>query len=416
MGRAATYQRPRIHSRMSPLAMSPPVSFAPAQLPTDKRRATGGLAMLALAVLAVHAWLLTTAPSHFSPSTGAETPPRFTAAMETRRIEPPPPAPAAPEIKVVTPAAKPLRKLDSKQKRPVAPEIRAQTAPELIAEPVPQELQQEAPPTPTSDAQALADAREAEKDEAAVSSAALAAAAAASSPTAPSSAALPAPPALPPTTAVTAMALPGSAELKYKATGLSKGLTYHANTQLAWFHDGTSYNVRMTLSAFLVGSFVWSSAGQVNAQGLAPTRFAEKKRTEVAAHFESDKGQIVFSANTPSAPWIKGAQDRATVFIQMAGMLAGDPSAFPTGSSLSLYTVGPRSADVWTFVVEPVEVVSLPAGDMPALKLIRKPRDEYDNKVELWLAPSLGYLPVRSKVTQADGAFVDQQLSDVKRF
>ena len=278
---------------------------------------------------------------------------------------------------------------------------------------MPQDPLQEASPAPIPDAQLLAKAGQTEIDQAAASSAALAAAAAASSPTAQSNAALPA---LPPTTAVSAMALPGSAELKYKATGLSKGLTYHANTELAWYHDGTSYNARMTLSAFLVGSFVWSSAGQVNAQGLAPTRFAEKRRSEVAAHFEPDKGQIIFSANTPSAPWIKGAQDRATVFIQLAGMLAGDPSAFPPGSSISIYTVGPRSADVWTFVVEPVEVVSLPAGDMPALKLIRKPRGEYDNKVELWLAPSLGYLPVRSKVTQADGAFVDQQLSEVKTF
>ena len=401
------------------LVISSTASFAPPVPPsTDKRRGPCGLAILALAVLAVHAWLLTTTPSHISSSTGPaiplSTPPPFTAAMETRRIEaPPPPAPAATEIKVVAPAPKPPRKLIPKPKRPVAPEIRAQAAPELIAEPVPQELLQEAPPTPTPDAQALADAREAEKDEAAASSAALAAAATASSPIAPSSAALPA---LPQTTAVTAMALPGSAELKYKATGLFKGLTYHANTELAWYHDGTSYNARMTLSAFLIGSFVWSSAGQVNAQGLAPTRFAEKKRAEVAAHFEPDKGQIIFSANTPSAPWIKGAQDRATVFIQMAGMLAGDPSAFPPGSSISIYTVGPRSADVWTFVVEPVEVVSLPAGDMPALKLIRKPRGEYDNKVELWLAPSLGYLPVRSKVTQADGAFVDQQLSEAKTF
>ena len=396
---------------MSPLVISPPASFAPAQLPTGKRRATGGLAMLALGVLAVHAWLLTTTPSHISPSTGAETPPRFTAAMETRRIEaPPPPAPATPEIRMVAPAPKPLRKLIPKPKRPVAPEIRAQAAPELIAEPAPQDLLPEASPAPTPDAQALADAREAEKDEAVAASAALAAA---SSPAAPSSAALPA---LPQTTAVTAMTLPGSAELKYKATGLSKGLTYHANTELAWYHDGTSYNARMTLSAFLVGSFVWSSTGQVTSEGLAPTRFAEKRRGEVAAHFEPDKGQIIFSANTPTVPWIKGAQDRATVFIQLAGMLAGDASAFPTGSSISLYTVGPRSADVWTFVVEPVEVVSLPAGDMPALKLIRKPRGEYDNKVELWLAPSLGYLPVRSKVTQADGAFVDQQLSEAKTF
>ena len=386
---------------MSPLVISPVASFAPHELSTDKRRATTGLALLALGVLTVHAWLLTTTPSHISPSTGPaiplSTPPQFTAAMEIRRIEPPPPpAPAAPEIRMVAPAPKPARKPVVKSKQPVAQEIRAQAAPELIAEPTPQDLLPEASPAPTPDAQALADAREAEKDEAVAASAAL--------------------PALPQTTAVTAMALPGSAELKYKATGLSKGLTYHANTELAWYHDGTSYNARMTLSAFLVGSFVWSSTGQVTSEGLAPTRFAEKRRGEVAAHFEPDKGQIIFSANTPTVPWIKGAQDRATVFIQLAGMLAGDASAFPTGSSISLYTVGPRSADVWTFVVEPVEVVSLPAGDMPALKLIRKPRGEYDNKVELWLAPSLGYLPVRSKVTQADGAFVDQQLSEAKTF
>ena len=398
---------------MHSLVISSPASFAPQELSTDNRRATGRLALLAMAVLAVHAWLLTAMPSHISPSNGAATPLQFTVAMETRRIELPPPAAAAPEIRMVTPAPKPPRKPTFRPKQPVAPEILARTAPEVIAEPTPQDLPPETSPAPTSDAQALADALQAEKNEATASSAALAAAATASSPIAPPSAVQPA---LPQTTAVHAMALPGSAELKYKATGLQKGLTYHANTELAWYHDGTSYNVRMTLSAFLVGSFVWSSAGQVSAQGLAPTRFAEKRRTEVAAHFEPDKGQIIFSANTPNAPWIKGAQDRATVFIQMAGMLAGDPAAFPPGSSMSIYTVGPRSADVWTFVVEPVEVVNLPAGDMPALKLVRKPRGEYDNKVELWLAPSLGYLPVRSKVTQADGAFVDQQLSDVKRF
>ena len=403
---------------MSLLVISSPASFTLPKPSTDKRRTIGGLPILALAVLAVHAWLLTTTPSHISPSTGpatrSSTPPSPKGAMETRRIEPPPPpAPAAPEISLVAPAPKPDRKPVVKSKRPVAPEIRAQAASELIAEPAPNDLLQEAPPATTPDTQALADAREAEKDEAVAASAALAAASAASSPNAPSSAALPA---LPQTTAVTAMALPGSAELKYKATGLSKGLTYHANTELAWYHDGNSYNTRMTLSAFLVGSFVWSSAGQVTSEGLAPTRFAEKRRGEVAAHFEPDKGQIIFSANTPSVPWIRGTQDRATVFIQLAGMLAGDPLAFPPGSSISIYTVGPRSADVWTFVVEPVEVVSLPAGNMPALKLIRKPRGEYDNKVELWLAPSLGYLPVRSKVTQADGAFVDQRLSEVKTF
>ena len=403
---------------MTALAISSTASFALPKPSTNKRRGTTKLAILALGVLVVHAWLLTTTPGHISPSTGPATHSAplstLTQAMDTRRIEPMPlPAVAAPEIRAAAPMPKPPRKRVFKSKQPEAQKTITQAAPESIADQELKNFPQDFPPAPTSDAQLPENASEDNKNEALAAIAALAAASAANSPTAPSIAALPA---LPQTTAVTAMALPGSAELKYKATGLSKGLTYQASTELAWYHDGTSYNARMTLSAFLVGSFVWSSVGQVNAQGLAPTRFAEKKRSEVAAHFEPDKGQIIFSANTPSAPWTKGAQDRATVFIQMAGMLAGDPSAFPPGSSISLYTVGPRSADVWTFVVEPIEIVSLPAGDMPAVKLIRKPRGEYDNKVELWLAPSLGYLPVRSKVTQADGAFVDQQLSEVKTF
>lgn len=222
-------------------------------------------------------------------------------------------------------------------------------------------------------------------------------------------------PALPETTAVTAMTLPASARLEYKMTGFAKGLTYHANAELLWRNAGSSYDARMTVSALFLGSRSLSSTGQVNADGLAPTRFADKSRQEVAAHFEPDKGQITFSANTPSAPWIKGTQDRVTVFLQLAGMLAANPAGFLAGSSISLYTVGPRSADVWTFVVEGEEAINLPAGDMTALKLSRKPRGEYDQKVEIWLAPSLGYLPVRSKITQSNGDFVDQQLSEATK-
>ena len=73
------------------------------------------------------------------------------------------------------------------------------------------------------------------------------------------------------------------------------------------------------------------------------------------------------------------------------------------------------SISVWTFVVEGEEAINLPAGDLTALKLSRKPRGEYDQKVEIWLSPSLGYLPVRSKITQSNGDFVDQQLSEASK-
>jgi len=148
---------------------------------------------------------------------------------------------------------------------------------------------------------------------------------------------------------------------------------------------------------------------------LAPTRFSDKYKTEVAAHFEPEKGQITFSANTPSVPWIKGVQDRVSVFLQLGGMLAGNPAGFPVGSTISMYTVGPRDADTWTFLVEAEEKITLPYGELSTLRLSRQPKREYDQKVEIWYAPSLGYLPVRNKITQHNGDFVDQQLTAVSK-
>lgn len=217
----------------------------------------------------------------------------------------------------------------------------------------------------------------------------------------------------PQTTPVTAINLPASVRLLYKMTGTSKGLNYSANAELAWNNTGTQYDAYMKVSALFLGSRSMSSAGLITPIGLAPTRFSDKFRSEQAAHFVTDQGKITFSANTPDAPWIEGAQDRVSVFIQLGGMLAGTPGGFPAGSNITLYTVGPREADTWTFTVEAEEQLKLPGGEMLALKLTRKPRREYDQKVEIWYAPALGYLPVRNRITQQNGDFIDQQLDEV---
>lgn len=331
----------------------------------------GLLGLLAVAVLALHAMVLQTAPMRFGPALTPEA--QRAPAFVTRRIEAPPAAElSAPPVQ---PAAKPIKPPILKKKMAVAPAAPAQQATESIA---PTEL--EAEPLPTE-------------------------------PAAPELAS--APPASPSQTPVAAMTLPASTRLDYTMTGSAKGLSYHANAELLWHNTGSGYDARMTVSALFLGSRSLSSQGQLGPEGLAPKRFSDKSRNEVAAHFEPDKGQISFSANTPTLPWVPGAQDRVSVFLQLGGMLAGQPERFAPGSSISLYTVGPRDADTWTFLVEAEEQLELPMGTLRALKLTRQPRREYDQKVEIWFAPALGYLPVRSKVTQHNGDFVDQQLRAV---
>lgn len=214
----------------------------------------------------------------------------------------------------------------------------------------------------------------------------------------------------PPAAAGPALSIPGSTRFVYTMTGRSKGMDYNAAAELNWLQDGQNYEAKMSVSALFLGARSMSSSGRITADGLAPTRFSDKSRSERATHFDADKGKITFSANTPDAPWLRGAQDRVSVFLQLASLMAGDPAKYPPGSTVSLYTAGPREVDTWTFTVKAPEKLSLPMGEVEAVKLQRKPLRDYDQTIEIWLAPSLDWLPVRNRITQHNGDFVDQQL------
>lgn len=211
-----------------------------------------------------------------------------------------------------------------------------------------------------------------------------------------------------------ALAIPGSVRLKYTLTGESKQQTYHAFGELLWLQDGSTYDARLEYSAFLIGSRVRTSSGKLTERGLEPQRFSDKwRRRDLAAHFERDKGQVSFSANTPSTPLLNDAQDQLSVLLQLSSMVAGDPTRYTPGTNITVPVVGPRDADVWTFTLQGEELLYLPYDNLKTLKLVRNPRREFDQTVEAWLAPSLSYMPVRVRITQRNGDFVDQQLRTV---
>lgn len=216
-------------------------------------------------------------------------------------------------------------------------------------------------------------------------------------------------------TQATAFKASDSVRLKYQVQGQVKGLNYWANAELTWQQDGQNYESRLNVSAFLLGSRTQVSKGALGPDGLMPIRFGDKSRSELAAHFQRDKGIISFSANSPDAPLLKGAQDRLSVVMQISGLFAGDPSRFPLGTMLSFQTVSQREAEVWHFLVEKEELLQLPFGEINAIKLNRTPRREFDQHIELWVAPTLGYLPVRLRITNANGDVVDQLLSKAEK-
>ncbi len=203
--------------------------------------------------------------------------------------------------------------------------------------------------------------------------------------------------------------VPGSIRLNFDATGKRGRFDYKAMGTLTWLQDGSGYDMKLEMGDWIIGKRVLSSTGKLGAEGLAPTRFSDKFRSERAAHFDRNQQRITFSANTPQATLTAGAQDRLSVFAQLAAMVAGDPLGFPIGTRVEMQTAGPRDAEQWVFEVEREEMLYLPGGQVPALKLVRKSGKQYDQTVELWLAPELAYLPARIRITFSNGDYLDQQ-------
>jgi hypothetical protein len=206
-----------------------------------------------------------------------------------------------------------------------------------------------------------------------------------------------------------------SQRIHYAVTAQGHGITLHGTAELQWRNDGREYEAQLQLSSPFLRTRTQRSTGLVTPQGIAPLRFSDKNRSEEAAHFDREGGKVTFSSNRPEAVLEAGAQDRLSIVMQLGAMIAGDPSKFPPGSTISIQTASVHEAEPWTFTVEGPEQLRLPGGSVPSIKLQRNPRKEYDVKVELWLAPGQAYVPVRLRLTQPNGDWVDQQWSSTDR-
>ena len=220
-------------------------------------------------------------------------------------------------------------------------------------------------------------------------------------------------PAAPPWLAQARFVWPAPVLLNYELSGTSKGVKYTASASISWKHQDSSYQVRHEIKAFLFGNRSQTSAGQMGVTGLLPTRFGDQFRQEQAAHFDRAKGILIYSANTPSQAIEEGAQDRVSLFVQLAGAMAGTPSLRAEGQQFGFQVVSAKQAEVWSFAVLGPEKIKLPLGEIDSLKIHRIPRNEYDQKLELWLSPAYGYVPARLRITQANGDVIEETLKSL---
>jgi hypothetical protein len=207
---------------------------------------------------------------------------------------------------------------------------------------------------------------------------------------------------------------PENIQINYKLTGRERGLDYYASGFLKWQvkpagSTPRNYEAEVRVRAFLVGSRIWRSQGVLADDGLMPKRYSDSWRSERAAHFDAEQRTISFSGNTPSAPLQAGAQDQVSLFIQMAAAVTSQN--FKKGTELNIQTATGRDAVNWRLTYQSDEPIDVKGERLEAQRWICLPRGKFDNQIEMWLSSKYGGMPVRIKITQASGSFIDMEMN-----
>jgi hypothetical protein len=207
---------------------------------------------------------------------------------------------------------------------------------------------------------------------------------------------------------------PPSVDLAYKIKARQKGIPLEGEALVHWNAGPNSFSATNEARAILVGKILDAkSEGAIDAYGLAPVRFAEKRfrKPSTTTSFDRAANTIRFSASDLTYPIKGGEQDRNSVIWQLISIARAAPAKFKPGTQWSFFVAGQRDAEQWTFKVIRQEKIRTPLGDLNTLHIDRAPPpDSQDQQLDIWLAPSLEWYPVRLSFSDDNGDYIEQTL------
>jgi hypothetical protein len=138
-----------------------------------------------------------------------------------------------------------------------------------------------------------------------------------------------------------------------------------------------------------------------------PLDYSEESSTRSAltTHLDWRAGTVTFSASNQAATIAPGMQDRLSLLLQLS--LRGRATT-AADAAIDVPVAGVRGTSVYHFAARGSETLDLPIGRQAAVRLEQV--DSKHDRLEVWLAPSLCWLPVRIRYRDGRGSTIDNQL------
>lgn len=217
---------------------------------------------------------------------------------------------------------------------------------------------------------------------------------------------------------------PLATRVTFKAEGYIRGPIY-GQAQVEWVRQEMRYQVRVDASvgpSFApLGSQRWTSEGDITPAGLVPRRFESINKLLISSGtprrvtFHTDEVELSDGHREPKLPLV---QDPASHYIQLAYMALLKPDTLKVGGTLSMPLAWTKQQDTVVYDIEAQEALDTPLGKIDTFRLKPRPlasqkeREKERGEVlaEIWIAPSLQYLPIRMLLRQGKVNYVDMKM------
>jgi hypothetical protein len=194
---------------------------------------------------------------------------------------------------------------------------------------------------------------------------------------------------------------------------------------LSWQVYNNRYSLKLEVGVNLIVTtfnlYTLSSEGDIGPFGLMPGTSTDERKTKAATaiHFNHIEKTITFSASNKTVTMQDGAQDAASLLLQLAAIGNGNPAQFAPGREFKVQVAEGRDANEFLFQVideEEIESKLVPANSkLKTIHIVRPPRPGvYNSRLDIWLAPSLSWYPVQIRNTESNGTVTNQIVTEFK--
>jgi hypothetical protein len=200
---------------------------------------------------------------------------------------------------------------------------------------------------------------------------------------------------------------PTDTRLTYQLSGQFRGPLY-GDAHVQWQREGARYQVRLDVRIQVFGTQILTSQGEVTPEGLVPRAYEELRPGK--RRFAQLGDDVILLENGRTLPRPPGVQDTASQFVELSQRFATGKELLEVGRSVSVWLARPGGVDQWTYdIVDRAQLRTPQMGEVETFHLkprpIANPRGNYT--AEIWIAPSLQYLPVRIRISMGSEAWLD---------